>query len=182
MPPVNCQIKIVRDTVRVALVRYGVAAVAIVLGGCQSSHFEVVDPPSMVHTIDGSTDIVGSAGGIVYHATVVDALVVFRIENITSAPLDLSHSTLIAPDGAKHPLDVRTIPPGGFAKLILPPPPPDPTGGPLISIDLLGDSPRRAQNPPWIWPSDRDVTLQLSFTRPDGSMMLQSLRIRRLPS
>jgi len=178
----KCQIKIVRDIVRVALVRYYVAAIAIVLSGCQSSHFEVVEPLSMAHVIDGSTDIIGSSLGVVYHATVIDGLVVFRIENTTSLPLDLSHSTLIDPDGVKRSLDAQSIPPGGMVKLILPPPPPDPTGGPLLSIDLSGNSPHGTQNPTWVWSPDREVTLQLSFVRPNGSMTLQSLRIRRLSS
>ena len=171
--------KSVRDIVRVSFVRYFVPLVAIALSGCQSSHFEVIDPPSMAHVINVSSDVVGTSLGIVYHATVVDGLVVLRLENTTGVPLQLSHSTLIDPDGVKRPIDVQTIEPRQMVKMILPPPPPDRTGGPLISIDLTGNQSKHA-NPTWIWPANHDVTLQLSFTRPNGMVTLQSLRIRKV--
>ena len=179
MQPGHCDIKILRDIVRVRFVRYLAAFIAITFAGCSQSRFEVTEPPIMARSIDGSTDVIGSSQGVVYHATVVDNLLVFRIDNKTARPLELSNAALVDPDNVKRLLESQTIPVGGFVKLILPPPPPDPTGGPLITIDLSGKGPRNAREQTWGWPSGKFITLELSFTGPDGSTALQSIRIRR---
>lgn len=180
MPSANCQFKIVRDSVRVGFVRYCIALVAVVLAGCSTARFEVIDPPGMVHAIDGSSDVVGAAHGIVYHARVIDNLVVFRIENTTAEQLELSHSVLIDPGGVQRPMEDQPLPAGSFVKLILPPPPPDPTGGPMISIDLSSDGPRRKPEQNWGWGSGGVVTLELAFKKRDGGVMMRMIRMRRV--
>ena len=121
------------------------ALAALLLGGCTTYQFRVLQPPAAAGTVAGYDEFaVVSIDPLTYKLRAKDNRLVVLIENPTDGPIQLlgDRSVVVDPDGQSHPLAGQTIAAGSFGKLILPPPEPELRGygpgyyGPGLGIGL----------------------------------------------
>ena len=128
-----------------------VVVVAVVLipllGGCARYEYDLVAPPELARHVGTKADEVVRLDPLEYRFRTVENRLVMSVFNPTSDPITLlgGQSYVVAPSGQSHPLRVRTIAPGAFIRLVLPPMRPYfRSSGPTFGIGLgVGISSRR---------------------------------------
>ena len=135
------------------------ALAALLLGGCTTYQFRVLQPPAAAGTLAGYDEFaVVTVDPLTYKLRAKDNRLIVLIENPTDGPIQLlgDRSAVVDPDGQSHPLAGQTIAAGSFGKLILPPPEPRGYGpgyygpglhGPGLGIGL-GTTIGRGPTPP----------------------------------
>ena len=105
--------------------------------GCAHYQVNLQQPEQYATTITDKADVLVNIDPLRYIFRSVEDVLVIRIKNPTTEPIELlgNQSSAIDVSGEAHPLRSQTIPPGAFIKLIVPPPRPtvyDP--GPNVSF------------------------------------------------
>jgi hypothetical protein len=96
------------------------------LGGCASYEYDLVRPEAHAGHIGTKESQRITMDNVEYVMKSSNDHLVIDAYNRGEEPMKLigDDSTAIDPKGESHPLRSRTIPPGSFVRLILPPPPP----------------------------------------------------------
>ena len=96
---------------------------AVILSGCGSYTYELQQPDQPPLQITKDAQQVLPVGPVEYHLRRVESRVVVLIYNRDETPLSLdgARSVVVDPGGQSHAIASQLIPPGSFAKLILPP-------------------------------------------------------------
>jgi hypothetical protein len=104
-------------------VRAGAVALVLGVSGCTNYVYDVVKPTIETPVVGKVDDVVFTAEPVRYRMRVVDNRLVIRVFNATMEPVELvgTRSAIVDPSGQSRPVRGQTIPPGAFAKLILPP-------------------------------------------------------------
>ena len=109
------------------------------LGGCARYEYDLVAPPELARHVGAKSDEVLRVDPLDYRLRTADNRLVVDIVNPTQDAITLlgGQSYVVAPSGQSHPLRVRTIAPGTYIRMILPPMRPYyRTRGPTFGIGL----------------------------------------------
>ncbi len=139
---------------RLLFLAAGLVLVAGISGGCATYEYDVIRPPEVGHIGQKEWKSV----------TLDDAAVEYRLRSANNhLVMDVFNraddetlkligddSAAVDPKGESHPFKSRTIPPGSYIRLILPPPPPTirrsgPTFGFGVGVGTLGSRYRRSE-------------------------------------
>jgi hypothetical protein len=134
------------------------------LTGCAHFEYDLVRPASLARHIGDKQAQVLHVDPLEYRMQSAEDRLVIKIYNPTDDTIQLlgRASSVVDPEGESHPLRDRTIAPGSFVKLILPPLAPEiEPVGPVIGVGVVGPYPypyrrrfyRRAWGDPWggVW-------------------------------
>src|SRR4051812_33197265 len=93
--------------------------------GCAHYEYDIVKPPELAQHVGPKAPVRFPIGDLEYALQTSENHLVMIVTNRANEPVKLlgGDSYAIDPHGESHPLADRVIPPGNFAKLILPPPP-----------------------------------------------------------
>jgi hypothetical protein len=95
---------------------------AALLTGCAQYRYDLTQPPALARPITAAP-VTLSVNPLAYTLQAVENHLVIRLDNPTTQPILLEgeRSVIVDPGGESHPLASRTIAPGTYIKLILPP-------------------------------------------------------------
>ena len=170
----------------------------LLIGGCASYDYSIRTAGGESKHLRTNGDEELADGPILWRARVVEGRAVVRVYNTTggSIAIKTSGSATIDPSGQRHPVTPATLPPGAFARFILPPPPPvyQPRGGLHAGIYYGngGDEPfpfdpaqppgysARDENDPtrWDWRGDGEAGILLNIASETNAAPHQLFVIR----
>ena len=97
-----------------------------IVGGCARYEYDLVRPPELARHVDAKSWATFPLEPLEYRLRTSDNRLVMLVYNRGEKTIKLSgtDSAAVDPRGESHPLQGRTIMPGSYVKLILPPPAP----------------------------------------------------------
>ncbi len=103
--------------------RIGWLICALALEGCAHFEFDIVKPAEFTAHVGSKSPLHIERAPLRYRMQAVEGRLVMWIDSPGPGSVRLlgDQSVVVDPDGASHPLESRTIAPGSFIKLVLPP-------------------------------------------------------------
>lgn len=172
----------------------------LLLPACVKYEYDLLSPQVGEPRIGSKEALLLELAPVRYHLLTVDNRLTIRAFNNAPATLELVgvKSSVVDPEGQARALPSQPIPPGAFAKLILPPIRPEFVSnsgarvgygyGPGLGRSEFGfgyDEPSRytlrdGNQTYWDWKGETGVTLTLVYKQSDGSELNHTLKIHRV--